>query len=156
MKIRKATTADNLSLSALCVDVQRLHAENYPNLFKNPENDSFAGTFFAERLAEPAVTIYIAEESAQAVGYIFCKLVERPETAFTHAERLLNIEHISVRPGIQRRGIGAALLKRAEELAQEIGVTKIQLGSWGFNTQAHAFFERHGFAKVEHRFWKSL
>ena len=154
MKIRKAIATDGLLLSSLCMDVQRLHAEHRPDFFKMPASDDFAVTYFDEVLADPAVAIYIAEKEGQAIGYVFCKLFERPETPFTYVNRFLNIEHISVRPEAQRQGVGRALLKRAQELAQEIGVTKIQLGSWSFNTQAHAFFEKHGFAKIEHRFLK--
>lgn len=156
MKIRRATATDSLLLSSFCMDVQRLHAEHRPDFFKMPASDDFAVTYFDEVLADPAVTIYIAEIEAQAVGYIFCKLFERPETPFNYANRFLNVEHISVSPDAQGQGIGAALLKRVEELAQEIGVTKIQLGSWNFNTPAHAFFEKHGFEKIEHRFLKKL
>jgi ribosomal protein S18 acetylase RimI-like enzyme len=156
MKIRKAIATDNLLLSSLCVDVQRLHAENHPEIFKLPQSDDFAISFFDEILADSTTRIYIAEEKQRAIGYIFCKLFERPEGAFTYANRFLQIEHISVRPEAQQQGVGAALLKHAEKLARKLGVTKIQLSSWDFNTNAHTFFERHGFAKIEHRFWRYL
>lgn len=156
MKIRKAIATDSRLLSSLCVDVQRLHAEHHPDFFKTPQSDDFAVSFFDELLADPSVAIYIAEGDAQSLGYIFCKLFERPESVMTYANRFIQIEHISVRPNAQRHGVGAALMKRAEELAGEIGVKKIQLNSWDFNLQAHTFFEKHGFSKIEHRFWKKL
>lgn len=156
MKIRKAIATDSLLLSLLCVDVQRLHAENHPEIFKLPQSDDFATSFFDEMLADPTTRIYIAEEEQRAIGYIFCKLFERPEGPFTYASRFLQIEHISVRPEAQQNGVGTALLKQVEKLARELGVTKIQLNSWDFNTKAHTFFERYGFAKIEHRFWRYL
>ena len=156
MKIRKATAKDRLLLSSLCVDVQRLHAEHHPEIFKLPQSDDFATFFFDEMLADSTTRIYIAEEEQRAIGYIFCKLFERPEGPFTYANRFLQIEHISVRPEARRHGVGAALLKQAEKLARELRVTKIQLNSWDFNTKAHTFFERYGFKKIEHRFWHYL
>ena len=156
MKIRKAIATDSLLLSSLCVDVQRLHAENHPEIFKMPQSDGFATSFFDEMLADPTARLFIAEGDRRAVGYIFCKLFERPEGPFTYANRFLQIEHISVRPDAQRHGIGAALLTQVEKLARELGVTKIQLSSWDFNTDAHTFFERLGFVKFEHRFWRYL
>ena len=156
MKIRKAIATDRLLLSLLCVHVQRLHAEYHPEIFKLPQSDGFATSFFDEVLADSTARIYIAEEEQRAIGYSFCKLFERPDGPFTYANRFLQIEHISVRPDAQRYGVGAALLKQAEKLARKLGVTKIQLNSWDFNTNAHAFFERHGFAKIEHRFWRYL
>ena len=41
MKIRQATLIDNLLLSSLSMDVQRLHAENHPDIFKMPDSDKF-------------------------------------------------------------------------------------------------------------------
>lgn len=156
MNIRRATIEDDLLLSSLCTDVQRLHANHIPDIFKMPQSEDFAVSFFGEILADPTASIYIAEEEQRALGYIFCKLFERPESVFTHPNRFLQIEHISVRPDAQNHGVGEVLMQRAAKLAREIGVTKIQLSSWDFNTQAHTFFEKHGFSKIEHRFWSYL
>jgi GNAT superfamily N-acetyltransferase len=156
MKIRKAIATDSRLLSSLCVEVQRLHAEHHPEIFKMPQSDDFAVIFFDEILADPASRIFIAEEDGSAIGYIHCKLFERPESPLTYVNRFLQIEAIAVQTVAQRQGIGAALMLQAEELAQEIGVIKIQLSSWDFNTDAHTFFEKYGFVKFEHRFRKKL
>jgi len=156
MKIRKATATDSRLLSSLCVDVQTLHAQHHPDFFKMPQSDDFAVSFYDEMLADPSVVIYLAEGDGQALGFIFCKLFERPENPFAYANRFLQIEHISVRPEAQQRGAGTALMNRVEELAREIGVTKIQLNSWDFNIKAHGFFEKFGFEKTGHRFWRKL
>ncbi len=154
MKIRPAVLSDSLLLSSLCTDVQRLHAEHHPEIFKMPQSDDFAVAFFGEMIADPTTRIFIAEEGDDAIGYIFCKSFERPEGPFTYTNRFIQIEHISVRPEAQRHSVGTALMNRVEELAREIGVTKIQLDSWGFNINAHIFFERLGFEKFDFRFWR--
>jgi ribosomal protein S18 acetylase RimI-like enzyme len=156
MEIRQATATDGLLLSSLCMDVQSLHARNYPDLFKMPESDDFAVSFFDVILADPAMSIFIAEENGQALGYIVCKLIERQENPFKFATRFLEVDQISVRPSAQGRGIGAALIKQAEVLAEKSNVQRIHLDSWGFNTDAHRFFEKMGFEKFNHRFWKNL
>ena len=156
MDIRRATSTDSLQLSSLCMDVQSLHAEHYPAIFKMPENSDFAVSFFEELLVDPAISIFIAEENGEAVGCIVCKLVERPEDPFTFAVRYLLINEISVRPAARGQGVGAALMKQAEILAQELGVGRIQLDSWDFNIGAHAFFERQGYQKFNFRFWRRL
>ncbi|MDQ3005699.1 MAG: GNAT family N-acetyltransferase [Chloroflexota bacterium] len=156
MNIRQATTTDNFLLSSLCMDVQQLHAKHHSGIFKMPRSADFASSFFDEMLMDPATTIYIAEEDAQALGYILCKLIERPETSFTYPNRFLHIDQISVRPDAQGRGIGTALMDQVEKLARELGVSKIQLDSWDFNTKAHTFFEALGFEKFNYRFWHDL
>ena len=156
MSIRLATPSDSALLSSLSVDVQSLHAEHYPKVFKMPENEDFAKTFFEEMLADPSVSIFIAEEDGKPVGCIVCKLVERPENPFAFAARLLLIDQISVRPSDRGKGVGAALMQQAESLARELGVQRMQLDSWDFNLNAHAFFEHLGFEKFNFRFWKYL
>ena len=156
MKIRKAIATDSSLLSSLCVDVQFLHAQNHTDIFKMPQSEDFAISFFDEMLIDPATRILIAEENGKAHGYVLCKLIERPETPFTFAMRYLLIDQISVRPAEQGKGIGAALLNQAEILAKELKVSRIQLDSWGFNTDAHGFFEKMGFEKFNYRFWRKL
>lgn len=156
MNIRLATPSDSSVLSRLTVDVQSLHAEHYPSVFKMPDSDDFAISFFNEMLADPSVSIFVAEEDRNPVGCIVCKLVERPENPFTFAARVLLVDQISVLPSARGKGVGAALMKRAEDLAKALKVQRIQLDSWGFNLNAHEFFEHIGFQKFNFRFWKYL
>jgi len=156
MNIRQANASDSSLLSSLTVDVQRLHAENHPDIFKMPQNNDFAVAFFDEKLADPMVRIFIAEENGQALGCVLCKLVEREENPFTLAMRYLLVDQISVKPETQGMGVGTALIEQAETLAREWDVSRIQLDSWGFNRKAHAFFEKMGFEKFNYRFWKDL
>ena len=156
MNIRQANSSDSSLLSSLCIDVQRLHAENHPDIFKLPQSDDFAVSFFEEMLSNPMTRIFIAEANGEAMGYVLCQLMERPESPFTYARRFLHIDQVSVRPVTQGKGLGAALIERVVSLGKEMGVSKIQLDSWGFNTGAHGFFERLGFEKFNHRFWRML
>ena len=156
MNIRRAVSTDNLLLSRLCMDVQSLHAQYHSDIFKMPQSEDFAISFFDQMLDDPMTYIYIAEQNGKACGYVLCKLVERPENPFTFAMRYLLIDQISVRSAEQGKGIGAALLKQADILAKELNVSRIQLDSWGFNTDAHRFFEKMGFEKFNHRFWRNL
>jgi len=156
MNIRQATPTDRLVLSSLCKDVQSLHAEHHPDIFKVPESEDFAMSFFEEALADLTTRIFIAENEEQTLGYILCKLVEREESPFTYARRFLMIDQIGVRPAARGEGVGAALIQQAEEFAKELGVLRIQLDSWDFNIRAHAFFEKQGFQKFMFRFWRAL
>jgi len=156
MNIRQAIHTDNLRLSSLCMDVQSLHAEHHPDIFKIPQNEEFAVSFFDEVLADRTSRIFIAENDGQALGYILCKLIEREENPFTNAMRYLLIDQISVRPQVRGQGVGTALIRQAESFARDLNVPRIQLDSWGFNTEAHAFFENLGFKKFNHRFWRNV
>jgi ribosomal protein S18 acetylase RimI-like enzyme len=156
VNIRQAISTDALRLSSLSMDVQILHSKHHPDIFKVPQNEAFTVSFFEEMLADPAVRIFIAEEEGEEIGYILCKSVERPENPFTFAVHLLLIDQISVRPAAHGQGIGTALMQRAEMLAEEWDVQRIQLDSWDFNIAAHGFFEQLGFQKFDFRFWRQV
>ena len=156
MNIRSATPLDVSLLSRLSMDVQRFHAEHHPGIFKMPEQEDYAVSFFEEKLADPAVHVFLVEENGDAVGYILCKLIERPETPFTFAARTLLIDQISVRSEARGQGVGALLMRQAEVLAEDLNVERIHLDSWDFNRNAHAFFERMGYQKFTFRFWRLL
>jgi ribosomal protein S18 acetylase RimI-like enzyme len=156
MNTRRAASPDSFTLSRLTMDVQRLHAEHHPGIFKTPEREDFAVAFFEKLLSDPAVTIFIAEDQGTAAGCIVCKVIDRPENPFTFAARTLLIDQISIRPKAQGKGAGRALMEQAELLARELDVARIHLDSWDFNLGAHAFFERMGYQKFNFRFWKHL
>ncbi|MGE5462155.1 MAG: N-acetyltransferase family protein [Syntrophothermus sp.] len=156
MNTRPATPPDALLLSRLSMDVQRLHAEHHPGIFKMPLSEDYAVPFFEEMLVDPNVHIFVAETDGQPAGYIVCKLIERPENPFTTAARTLLVDQISVRPEARGQGIGAALLWQADLLARELNVQRIHLDSWDFNLNAHKFFEGQGYQKFMFRFWKQL
>ncbi|HKI54930.1 MAG TPA: GNAT family N-acetyltransferase [Anaerolineales bacterium] len=156
MNIRKAISEDTLLLSTLCMDVQQLHAQSHPSIFKTPQSPDFAFSFFEKMLQDDTMYIYIAEENGQALGYIFFKVVERDENPFLFARHYLLIDQISVRPEAQGQGVGKALIQQVEVVACELGISSIHLGSWDFNTSAHGFFERMGYEQRYFEFWKML
>ena len=55
MNIRQAASSDSLLLSNLSMDVQRLHAEYHPDIFKIPQSEEFAVSFFESMLADSTI-----------------------------------------------------------------------------------------------------
>ena len=156
MNIRKAVSKDSLLLSTLCMDVQLLHAQNHPDDFKIPQSPEFAVPFFDKLLADETMFIFIAEEDGDALGYVFFKVVDKPENPFLFARRYLLIDQISVHPEAQGIGVGKMLMDQVEEITHDLGIKNIHLGSWDFNTNAHGFFEKAGYHKRYFEFWKKV
>src|SRR4051794_31843856 len=108
MSVRRATEADVHRLSALSVEIQRLHAEGRPDLFRAPDQEELRA-FLAERLASGAIVL-IADVDGTAAGYLLAEVSARPESPFRHASKSVYVHHIAVGPAVQRQGIGRQLL----------------------------------------------
>jgi len=156
IEIRRATRQDAQNLSALNVHVQKIHADAYPQLFKQPANPSFAAAFMERQLIDPSNVFYIASLREVDIGYIFVRIVERPENLLMYAWKLLYIEHISINPQYQRNGYGQRLLEEITHFARENGIETIALDIWVFNQQSQNFFKKHGFESYNYKLWKHI
>lgn len=156
MNIYLATEKDAETLALLIEPVQKIHADAYPHLFKYPiDREAMAG-FFRERLGEENNSIFIAELDGKPAGYVVCILQKRSETLFHHPFNRVLVDQISVNPDCQGQGVGERLMQTAEEFARQNGAINLDLSTWGFNSQAHRFFERMGYVKYRQNMWKTL
>jgi ribosomal protein S18 acetylase RimI-like enzyme len=153
MEIRKATTADAATLSALNVVVQKIHADAQPHIFKQPADDTFAVAYMLEQLADPASHFFMATLNGEDIGYILARIVKRPENPFMVARQYLYIDQIAVKPAHQRTGCGQRLLAEVLALAAENEIDTIALDVWSFNQQAQSFFKKQGFTLFNERMW---
>ena len=156
IEIRRATNKDAQILSALNVPVQKIHAEAYPQIFKQPPSPSFAVPFMQRQLIDLYNVFFIADLEEVAIGYIFARIVERSENLLMYAWKYIYIEHISIDPQYQRRGYGQRLLEEIARFAKEKGIDTIALDVWAFNQQSLSFFEKNGFEPYNHKLWKQI
>jgi GNAT superfamily N-acetyltransferase len=66
------------------------------------------------------------------------------------------LESVHVRSDLRSQGIGAKLLAAAEELARREGCYRVQLTSRNIRSDAHRFYEAHGFVATSQGFKKLL
>jgi len=152
MKIRLATAEDVDMLVGLNADVQKLHADAMPYLFKQPSDLASLAVDFRDRiLADSDGSTFIVEDEGQARGYVYIRIVQRPENAYTYAQNLIYIDQISVTPTAQGKGYGRALMEAVFDLARSQGIDRVVLDTWAFNIPAHRFFERMGFKPLNYR-----
>jgi diamine N-acetyltransferase len=154
MEIRRAALEDAAILSSLNVDVQHLHALAQPKIFKPPENDEFALQFMQDHLSDPLNYFFIATLDGEDIGYLFARIVERPENPFMYAWKYIYIDQISIRPAWRRKGAGKLLMEQVCALARQEGIETIALDTWAFNQDAQAFFTRQGFVPFNIRMWQ--
>jgi ribosomal protein S18 acetylase RimI-like enzyme len=154
MQIRRATKNDALTLSTLNVDVQVIHAKALPHIFKQPASASFALQFMLDRIDDPLNYFLIGNVGGEDIGYIFARIIDRPENPFMHAWKYIYIDQISIKPTYQRLGYGEQLMEAIQKVASEAGIDTIALDTWSFNHQAQSFFKKHDFSTFNIRMWR--
>jgi GNAT superfamily N-acetyltransferase len=107
---------------------------------------------YLDFLARPDAEALVADVDDGVVG--FCNLILVPRLNFATPQAW--IPDLVVAETARGRGIGAALLGRAEELARERGCWSVFLASANWRTQSHAFYRREGWAQSAMYFSKSL
>ena len=141
--IRRATPSDAATLARLNTHVQGWHAAHYPEAFYPDPDPKALAAYFADRLADPACTAFLAGDPA--TGYALCQLYTREASIFSPGYRRLMVDHIAVAPEARRQGQGRALLQAARTLARDLKADEIMLDTWAANTDAQAFFRANGF-----------
>ncbi|SFB85685.1 GNAT family N-acetyltransferase [Ruminococcus albus] len=97
--------------------------------------------------------VFVAEMNGRAVGYIHVE-----EYKVLYCEKMVNYLGLAVSGKCRRLGIGAALIKAAEEWAKERGITLVRLNSGSTRIGAHEFYKRQGYNgdKMQVHFTKRL
>ncbi|MGB9593658.1 MAG: GNAT family N-acetyltransferase, partial [Anaerolineae bacterium] len=92
----------------------------------------------------PDHAVFVAEAEGVVVGWVHVYAVATLESP-AHAE----IGGLVVDEAHRGRGIGRALMERAEAWARGMGLHTVRLRSNVIRAEAHAFYERIGYAPVK-------
>lgn len=152
--VRRGVGTDARGIAVLNGHVHALHLQAEPGKFRATELDEVT-EFFAGALQSPSNLFWVAHE-ASPVGYLWAEEIFRPETPFTHAERLLYIHHLAVDPTARRTGVARALCLALEREAAARHVSRLALDHWSFNSDAGDFFSAVGFAEYNVKMRKRL
>ena len=142
-RIRKAEERDVPELLRLLVQVNMVHHEGRPDLFKGPTTKYDAGEL-RKLLASPEHRIFVCEEKSSLLGYAMCELQVTEETRLLQPVKTLYIDDICVDETARRRHVGQALFDRVKEEASSLGCGRITLNVWELNPGARRFYEALG------------
>jgi GNAT superfamily N-acetyltransferase len=105
---------------------------------------------FDEWLRDPDRFVFVAEEGGSVIGVIDMAFIGRPNFLQPHAW----VPDLIVTERVRSRGVGAALLAKAEEVARERGAFSLALESAHWRTRAHDFYLRQGMTDGARHFIK--
>lgn len=122
-----------------------------------PGNDiPGAAAFHAQFMGTDGWFTFVAESGDALIGYITLEHQSQSAGTFRVARNRLYVHQLSVHPAHRRTGVGAALMRRAEECASELRATEVTLDTWAFNAAAQAFFTALGYNVYNYRLRKGL
>ena len=152
LTIRQAVPGDE---GALALVGSATFLETYAHMIPGPDLVAHCATkhspaLYATWLADPTVTIWIAETEAKApVGYLLLTRATLPEAAPQPHD--LEVQRIYVLSRFHRTGMGHALMNLAISKAITRGAKRLVLGVHVDNSRALAFYKRQGFAQIDDR-----
>ena len=141
--IRDACDSDLPSLAEAMVRIQNTQIEAYPEIFR-PFSKEDAIQHLGKLLDESTAMVRVAVSSATIAGHVVLSVQTRPESMFSHAQRIGYIAQIEVGREYRRRGYGRLLLQDCVQIATAQNLSRIDLDVWSYNTSAQSFFRMCG------------
>ncbi|MBR1585067.1 MAG: GNAT family N-acetyltransferase [Clostridia bacterium] len=141
--VRRARPEDAEQINALRKQVNDLHVQGRPDVFKagfSPELQSHLDLY----LNSETNYAVVEEQDGRILGMALVDYIDRPESPYNLARRFVHVTEISVDAGCRRQGVGRRLLEFIKADAREKGYPRIELDVWAFN-DALAFYEAEGF-----------
>ena len=142
--IRSAVQSDCAKIRPLQKEIADLHHTGRPDLFQT-EARYYTEEAFAGIIGAPGHFVFMAEnEMGEVVGYTFAWIIDYKNHSTYKPFLCFYIDDICVSSSHRRRGIGRMLFEKCKAQAEECGCKMMDLGVWGFNREAIAFYESMG------------
>jgi GNAT superfamily N-acetyltransferase len=143
--VREATTKDWPHVAALLAELGRPDVRGLEEEGRHAER-------FADYLARPDTVALVAVIDGEIVGFVDLEFRQRLNFRTLQAW----IPDLVVSEAQRGRGVGTALMTRAEELSRERGCWSLTLESATWRKDAHRFYLREDLADSAYSFSKSL
>ena len=128
------------------LDVDRIAPlfDQYREFYKERADAEGARSFLMERLTKNESVVFLAADpELGAVGFIQLY----PSFSSTSMKRLWILNDLFVSPTARKRGVGEALLRRAEKFARETNAKGLELETWVNNFPAQRLYEKCGWKR---------
>lgn len=144
MQIRKAKQQDIPRIEELLYQVQKVHSDSRPDIFK-AGGKKYTGEELLQIMKDEDRPIFVTEEKGVIWGYAFC-ILQKVESGSLCRVKTLYIDDLCVDEGVRGKKIGMALYQFVLDYARQIGCYNVTLNVWECNEAAKNFYAKCGLA----------
>ena len=142
-RVRRAETGDIPAILELLVQVDMVHHNGRPDLFKGPAA-KYNAAELEQILADEGTPVFVCvNEEGRVLGHGFC-ILQHSGGELMVEHTTLYIDDICVDEAARGQGVGRMLFERIREYARELGAYNLTLNVWSCNPDARAFYEKLG------------
>ena len=144
-QVRHAETGDIPAILELLVQVDMVHHNGRPDLFKGPAT-KYSADELKEILAKEETPVFVcSDENGRILGHGFC-ILQHSGGRLMVEHTTLYIDDICVDETARGQGVGRALYEYILDYARTKGCYNVTLNVWNCNPGAMAFYEKLGLA----------
>ncbi|OLN91275.1 hypothetical protein BMJ01_07190 [Staphylococcus saprophyticus] len=148
-------TKDTKLLADLNKEVQDLHFQEYPKIFK-PYNKEDIESFFDFIINNTEMVAELLLNNGKEVGYIIYQIKTVSENPFKYGYKSLFVDQICIRNNLQRKGFGKLTMEYLDNVAYKNDCDFIELDYWANNIKAEKFYEKLGYINIQNYMMKHI
>ena len=141
--VRRANEADIPAILDLLVQVNMVHHNGRPDLFKGPTTKYTADELKAILASDETPVFVCCDEAGRVLGHGFCVL-QHSGGQLMEEHDTLYIDDICVDEAARGTGAGRALYGHILDHARSLGCYNVTLNVWTCNPGAMRFYEKLG------------
>ena len=142
--IRRAEKKDIPGILDLLVQVDMVHHNGRPDLFKGPAT-KYTGEELEELLMDDSRPVFVyADEQDRILGHAFCIMQQHVNDHVLTDILTLYIDDICVDENARGKHVGKSLYEHVLAYAREKGCYNVTLNVWACNEPAMRFYESCG------------
>ncbi len=142
MVIRKAVKQDIPQIEELLYQVQKVHSDKRPDIFK-PGGKKYTTEELLHILEDNSKPIYVATEDSKIYGYVFCIFKQHETSSMTNIKTLY-IDDLCVTESARGKKTGLAIYNYVLGIAKQSGCYNVTLNVWACNEGAMKFYDKCG------------
>ena len=144
MEIRRAVEADMPAIHRLLVQVNAVHHQGRPDLFKPAGSTKYTDPELRALIHDDGRPIFVADDGGAVLGYAFCIFEQYVNDNIRTDVRTLYIDDLCVDEAHRGRHVGRRLYDHVLAFARAAGCYNVTLNVWSCNPSALRFYEHCG------------